>query len=209
MRMGQNWKNPNSGGGVMSPPAQLPRRLAAGFVLVALLALGLALLVPWRNHRQRQREHAFDDIIWEAAARHRVPPLLIKAVVCQESGFDPAAVGGKDEIGLMQITLPVVHDWARFSGRQMPLYGLLFNPRLNIEIGAWYLGRARKRWERYIHREALALAQYNAGPVHAAKWAPADPRENVLPRITFPSTRDYIRKVFAHRRRFEQELADR
>jgi len=99
-----------------------------------------------------------------------------------------------------------VADWERVTGQRCPFSGLLFDPKLNIEIGTWYLAQALGQWHDYRDREVLALAQYNAGRTRAKKWAPEDKRENVRrKKISFPSTREYISKVLEAKKMFEKE----
>jgi soluble lytic murein transglycosylase len=175
-------------------------------VLALLVLLALVGGLAWNlGFRPRQRSMAYDSIIWEASRRHRISPLLVKAVIRRESKFSPWARGRAGEVGLMQITDHVVQDWERWSGERCAAKGMLFDPRLNIEIGTWYLALALKRWRGYRDVEMLALAQYNAGPANAGRWAPKDPRERVLNRIRFPMTREYILKVLEYRLMYERK----
>jgi len=170
----------------------------------ALAAAGFALFRT-RPPRRLSRS-AYDDIVGEAARRHHVSPFLVKAVIEQESGFDPWVTGAVGEVGLMQITTGAMRDWEEQTAQRCRLPGLLFDPRLNIEVGTWYLGKAQAKWRDYRDGDALALAQYNAGARNATRWAPEDPREAVrLDGISFPSTREYIRRVRQYRRSFERE----
>lgn len=134
--------------------------------------------------------------IASASARYGLDPQLVRAVVFQESRFNPFARGSKGEIGLMQI-LPdgAVADWARTQHRPVPGTAELMKPELNLEIGCWYLSRARRRWKNYRHCDELALCQYNAGESRAAAWCPKDPEGAVLPNITIRSTRIYVREI--------------
>jgi len=188
---------------VSSPRAQW----RVGRLFAVLLVLGSAAIAVFGFRGclfARVDPGAFDDIVWEKARRHGVSPYLVKAVIKQESGFKPCQVGEAGEVGLMQITAGAVTDWERATGRQCRYRGLLFDPRLNIEIGAWYLARAVRDWETYRDRDVLALAQYNAGPTRARGWAPEDPRENALERVSYPGTKDYIRRVLKYREAFEK-----
>ena len=135
----------------------------------------------------------FSQEIAQAASRHGVPPQLVRAVVFQESRFNPNARGRKGEYGLMQI-LPsgAVADWARVHKVAAPGPDELFEPVKNLEIGCWYLGRALRKWQGYTHGVELALAQYNAGAARANKWKPDAKDGKVLPRVTLPGTRQYI-----------------
>lgn len=141
-------------------------------------------------------EDRYDAVIMQAAKRHKLDPMLIKAVIAQESVFNEKTVGGAGEIGLMQI-LPKgsVADWARFYKRKVPRNVFLFNPELNIEIGSWYLKRAMERWKKYKYCTELALCQYNAGESRAVKWKPASYDGGVIDNITIRSTKTYVKRI--------------
>ncbi|MBT3375618.1 MAG: lytic transglycosylase domain-containing protein [Lentisphaerae bacterium] len=181
--------------------------IAAAFLAVTG-ALSVCLLLVSRQHRSAtSRRNRYDRIIDEAADRHGVSPFLVKAVIYRESSFQPWVTGDANEVGLMQIRKETaVADWERVTGQRCPFDGLLFDPRLNIEIGTWYLARALNQWQGYRDREVLALAQYNAGRTNAREWAPKDKRETVRrSSISFDSTREYISKVLEARKMFERE----
>ena len=133
---------------------------------------------------------------------------MAKAVVWKESRFVPNTVGGLGEVGLMQLTEGAVVDWAEAHGRPVPPRALWFDPRLNVEIGTWYLARAMNRWRRYESMEVLALSEYNAGQSRAARWAPADPGDELpLAGVRIDSTRAYITQIIARTRHYEQNEA--
>ena len=138
----------------------------------------------------------FSREIGEAAQRHSLPPELVRAVVFQESRFDPRARGAKGEIGLMQL-LPsgAVAEWSRVCKKKAPTEDQLFDPALNLEIGCWYLGRALRRWKDYNDRVELALIQYNAGEARAKRWKPDSPKGSVLPRIKLRTTKRYVEQI--------------
>ena len=97
-----------------------------------------------------------------------------------------------------------VADWARKNNRSNPPKGSLYTPRLNIEIGTWYLARALRRWRAYKDAETLALCEYNAGITRANAWKPADPKAPVAPRITIASTRAYVAKILRKREEYRK-----
>jgi len=177
-------------------------------LLLLLMTLAVAMLL-YRYSLRQQRMQRFDAEIAEAARRHGISFSLVKAVIMQESRFDPLATGGAGEIGLMQLMSGAVQDWQRHHRREVAHPGLLYNPRLNVEIGTWYLARALRTWHEYRDAEVLALAQYNAGGSRAKAWAPPDPRENALSRVSFPGTRQYIINVLKYRTMFEQDYHER
>ncbi len=190
-------------------PYASPRSGGGAFRLLFLLALlaGACWLVWWQVDVDR-RSHAYDRIILEAAQRHHVPPALVKAVIRTESKFKSWVVGKAGEIGLMQIMPGVVKDWERLTRRQGTTNAQLFDPRLNIEIGTWYLARARSRWQANPDSDVLALAQYNAGIVNAFKWSQLPPPDsgNPLDRIRFASTRAYIKQILDYRNGYASQF---
>ena len=163
---------------------------------IALLA-AWGLWLAWSAIREYQASRdAYDEIILETADRYGVDPALVKAVIWRESRFRPYVRGKAGEIGLMQI-MPdkAVVDWAKRFRVPVPNRGALFTPRLNIEIGTWYLGNALRRWSSYQDRLVLALCEYNAGIRRANAWKPNEKNGSVRERITIASTRSYVDAV--------------
>lgn len=115
-------------------------------------------------------ENRFDAIIHEIASHHQIDPFLIKAMIWHESRFRPLARGRDGEIGLMQIKMDVVRDWAKARGVPVPAPEQVFDPYVNIEIGTWYFARAFRKWSKSSHALLLALGEYNAGPGRLRRW---------------------------------------
>lgn len=98
----------------------------------------------------------YDDLINLYAFQNGLDPLLVRAVIRQESNWDPGVPGSDGlSIGLMQITLPLAHD---FFGRDSS-FDELADPETNIKIGTWYLGR-----EVAAYGQEGGIASYNEGP---------------------------------------------
>ncbi len=170
----------------------LGRRYLALFTVLGGLVAGLYFVGEYSYEFFFYRR-TFDEILKEAGARHGIDYRLLKAVVWQESRFNPNARGRMGEIGLMQIRREYsAEDWARINKIPISSEGILFNPPLNIEIGSWYLSRAFKRWKDYDHNVELALSEYNAGYAGMQKWLPADPSANIVDKINSDSAREYI-----------------
>jgi len=161
--------------------------LAGLIIAFALLAFYYSSIID---------ESRYDDLIEKAARKYNVDSRFIKAVISQESKFDPRARGSAGEIGLMQI-MPggSAVDWARYYKIDKLREGLLYKPELNIEIGTWYLSMALKRWSKYKHARELALCQYNAGSKRADKWKPDTYDGTVVDRIKIKSTRAYVESI--------------
>ena len=144
----------------------------------------------------------FEQLIQSASYRHNVDPQLVKAVVKQESKFQQNAVGSKGEVGLMQLTPMAVQDWERVHHRRLGSRSVLFAPRLNIEIGTWYLGIALNHWHHHRENVVMALIQYNAGRSRAVDWARDHQGKPIMEIIPFETTRTYIKHVLTNHAEF-------
>ncbi len=171
-------------------------RGCAALVLVAGMGLAGAGYLWLKEEYERHRR--YDALIAEAAAQFDLDPLLIRAVIWRESGFDERAVGRAEERGLMQVTAGAGQDWADANRIENFRPTDLFDPRTNITAGSWYLSRAIRRWPESDEPVVFALAEYNAGRRHARRWA--EPltelrADDFLEQMDFPTTRAYIRAI--------------
>jgi soluble lytic murein transglycosylase len=145
-----------------------------------------------------------DALIRSIAAEHHLDPMLVKAVVWRESRFDAQKFGSAGERGLMQVSQKAAQEWARENRIENFRIEGLFDPRINLEAGAWYLWRAVQHWENQADPIPFALAEYNAGASRAQRWAGGDdaviPPDTFRANIDFPGTRKYVDSVIA---RFE------
>ncbi|MDR7487021.1 MAG: lytic transglycosylase domain-containing protein [Armatimonadota bacterium] len=125
-----------------------------------------------------------------AAAAAGVDPLLLLALVREESRYDPAAVSPARAVGLTQLLPSTAQTIASDATIGV---ARLTDPALNLTLGARYL---RAQLDRFNGDLRLALAAYNAGPGHARRWAglDADP-DYLMESIGFAETRAYVRRV--------------
>jgi soluble lytic murein transglycosylase len=176
------------------------------WLLVLIFLGGLVTLIErWRGHR----EHSQDAVILTAGAHHGVDPALIKAVVWRESWFDPKARGSSGEIGLMQIREPTARDWATAERAPGFTHPQLFDPGKNTECGAWYLRRLLYRYQGTDNPLPYALAAYNAGPSHVARWRTGSASTNsaeFLRRLDFPGTRRYVQTVMKRYQHYHRDF---
>src|SRR5262245_49931862 len=163
------------------------------FGIIFLGGLGL-LFQRWWNAREQSQ----DRVILAAAARYGVDAALIKAVVWRESWFRPRAKGSSGEIGLMQIREPTAKDWAQAEHVRLFTHFQLYDPGKNTQCGAWYLRRLLVRYQNTDNALPYALAAYNAGPTHVARWSKGAALTNsaeFLKQMDFPGTRRYVDSV--------------
>jgi soluble lytic murein transglycosylase-like protein len=153
------------------PVAPSLRRPAAGLaaILVAIAAAG------WLAERaagpDALRPSLYDDLLRQAARRH-LPRhwdwRVLKAMVYQESRFDPRAASASGAVGLCQV-LPAT---ARDLGIDP---AALQQPEVNVDTGARLL---RRCWDLAAgfadgppgwDRSRVAVAAYHAGPAVVAQ----------------------------------------
>lgn len=175
--------------------------------LFALIFLGgvAAWIGRWRTFR----EHSQDAVILAAADHYGVDPALVKAVVWRESWFDPKARGMSGEIGLMQIREPTARDWAQAEHIHLFTHFQLFDPARNTQCGAWYLRRLLERYRATDNALPYALAAYNAGPTHVARWRTGSASTNsaeFVRQMDFPGTRRYVEAVTGRYRHYHKSF---
>jgi soluble lytic murein transglycosylase len=149
------------------------------------------------------RYRKFDELIRQAATRYGVAPELIKAIIWRESQFQPSKVGAQGERGLMQITDSAAIDWARAEKIQTFVSSDLFDPKVNIEAGTWYLNRALNHWSSKDNPLPFALAEYNAGRSRVRRWVQDSGMGetagagDLQAAMDFPMTKSYIATIIA------------
>jgi len=145
----------------------------------------------------------YQEIILEEAKDNNLDPYLITAIIYVESGFDPQATSRKNAKGLMQI-MPRTGSWiAEELGYDDFESKDLYNPKLNIKFGAWYLDQMGKVFD---YRLTLMIAAYNGGQGNINKWIREgrwSGSETSINDIPFPETRQYVKKVMRTYRRYK------
>ncbi|MBI4770959.1 MAG: transglycosylase SLT domain-containing protein, partial [Chloroflexi bacterium] len=137
----------------------------------------------------------YADLITQAAGDYKIDPLLLYALVRQESLFEGSVTSSAAAQGLMQI-IPDTGDWIADRLR-WPNYQQsdLYRPFINVEFGAFYLDYQRQ----YLGGDMLAaLAAYNAGPGNAEKWLSVSENDPDLfvEIIRLDEPRRYVRGVY-------------
>ncbi len=127
--------------------------------------------------------------------QRQLNPLLVTALIRQESRFEPKIRSVAGAVGLMQV-MPGTGDWI---AKQIKLEQ--FNseiPKDNILLGTWFLNYTHQQ---YDNNSLFAIASYNAGPNAVSKWRDryniSDPDEFVEA-IPYAETQGYVRQVFGN-----------
>lgn len=122
--------------------------------------LTLLAAIAFAEARDVTPSPAVADLLAHYAKRYDMPETLLRRIVKQESGFNPAARHGP-YWGLMQIRL----DTARGVGYRGTGQGLL-DPDTNLTYGAAYLANA---WRVSGGQEGRAMTLYRGGYYYEAK----------------------------------------
>jgi soluble lytic murein transglycosylase-like protein len=147
------------------------------------------------------------DLVEPAARRRGLDPLLVAALIRQESLYDPEAVSPARAHGLMQLLPSTAREVAAGLGGPPPSGRALHDPAVNVELGTAYLARLL---ERYGGSRVKALAAYNAGEDAVAKWERRYAGRDVdefVELISYRETRDYVKAVLANYRRYRRLYA--
>ncbi len=136
----------------------------------------------------------YGEEIDEYAKERGLDPNLVRALILQESYYNPEARSRVGATGLMQLMLPTAKEHA--SRLRIPFVtSRLENPAVNVRLGTYHL---KMLVNLFGGNTYLAVASYNAGQGNVAKWrraAPRKPIDELLESIPFPETRNYVKRV--------------
>jgi soluble lytic murein transglycosylase-like protein len=118
---------------------------------------------------------AVDSYIIDSGRRNSVDPLLLYAIMHQESTFKPRAMSNKGARGLMQLMPGTALRFGVSS---------IWDPKQNIEGGTRYM---RFLLDKFNGDVRLALAGYNAGEGAVMKYGYQIPPYN--------ETQEYVRRI--------------
>ncbi|XGV98469.1 MAG: transglycosylase SLT domain-containing protein [Leptolyngbya sp. BL-A-14] len=120
-------------------------------------------------------------------------PLLVTALIRQESRFMPGIRSGVGATGLMQ----VMPDTGAWIAKQIKLKQYQLNdPDDNIKLGTWYLDYTHQE---YGGNSMLAIASYNAGPGAVGSWLAKAGQQDpdvFVENIPYSETKGYVKSVF-------------
>lgn len=135
----------------------------------------------------------YAESIEQWSQQRQLNPMLVMALIRQESRFEPKIRSVVGATGLMQV-MPETADWVA-NQISLPQYNLE-DPNDNINLGTWYLDYTHRE---YANNSLFAVASYNAGPGSVADWIGrfdySDP-DQFIEQIPFNETKGYVKAVF-------------
>lgn len=139
----------------------------------------------------------YDAEVLSAAKLTGLAPQLIYSVMRQESLYRRDAVSSAGARGLLQMLPETARRTAAKWQRPRPSVDDLFNPVINVNLGAANL---RTLVDKFGGQTLVALAGYNAGPNAAARWMPPDSLDPDIwvENIPYNETRNYVQRISWH-----------
>ena len=169
--------------------------LALAAVVIAVIGINSGYHVG----KQANYPVAYSEFITKYAAKNKLDPYLVMAVIKVESNYVPEAQS-KYASGLMQLT----EETAEWNAKKMELEDYDYmDPETNIKIGCHYL---RYLIDKYKNTDT-ALAAYNGGMGNVSKWLDNPEYSDdgkTLKNIPFKETREYVKKVNHHWESYKQ-----
>lgn len=133
-----------------------------------------------------------------SAAENGLSPLLLLAVIRQESFFDPTAGSPAGALGLAQVMPITASEIAQELNIEDFSSSDLLRPPVSIRFGAHYL---RSQLDLFDDNLFLALAAYNGGPGNVSRWLESLPTADMdlfVESIDITETRTFVKVVLGN-----------
>jgi len=173
------------------------------------------------SNKQAQK---YSKLVEKYAARYKISPSLVYAVIRTESNFNPYAVSSVPAYGLMQL-VPASggrEGYRRVKGADgIPSRDYLFDANNNIELGTGYLNviefNQLGMLQNAVSREYCVISAYNTGAGNVLKTfskdrteavnainrrSPAEVYAKLKADLPYEETRHYLVKVVGYRKQF-------
>ena len=146
---------------------------------------------------------AYVDLLSSEAHAFGLDPLLLAALVRQESLFEPSATSWAGARGLGQVMPATGKGIARSLGMEDFSPEDLYRPSVSMQFAAFYLATQMSVFDDQI---LVALAAYNGGPGNARRWLEAGGGDVDLfiEFITLSESQRYLQRVFEGYEVYEQ-----
>ena len=138
----------------------------------------------------------YRELVTREARERDIDPILLAALIRQESAFTPAIHSPAGAIGLMQVMPATGREVARSQGLRGFTPASLETAEINLHLGTRFWLDMEQRYA--DGKLPLVLSAYNAGPTRARRWREFPEFEDLLrftERIPFDETRGYVKNI--------------
>ena len=172
-------------------------RIFAGLFILSTIVFfvtnsGEELILRWQMNTFR-----YSEVVERYSEMMDIDSNLVYAIIKRESNFRVNAVSHVGASGLMQIMERTAVDVSERMGFHDFSMDNIFEPEVNIRIGAWYISHLLSLYDGNLIN---ALAAYNAGQGNVNEWL-SDPyhvgESGSLRNIPFTETREYVERVLS------------
>lgn len=136
----------------------------------------------------------FRQLLQEEADTYDIDPLLLAALIYQESRWQPAAQSVAAARGLTQV-IPATGEWIAQQLGEQYSDRRLYRPMVSLRYGAFFLDWVLSQAD---DNPFYALAGYNGGPGNIDRWREDDDVDLFVENITLSETRAYVELVYQH-----------
>jgi soluble lytic murein transglycosylase len=143
-------------------------------------------------------QHAYPKAYEKLVEKYRklsgFPDYYLYTIMRKESGFNPHTHSYADAQGLLQMIPPTTERVVPHLGIEYT-EDLLFDPELNIQAGAWYIGRLLKKFRNQV---PIGAGSYNGGPRAVMRWLrknPDHPIDEFVELVSYRQTRNYMKRT--------------
>lgn len=128
----------------------------------------------------QHRPHAFriTRAILNESSKFNFDPIFVAAIIKTESSYNPLAIGGVGEIGLMQLRPETAKWMAEKANIPYNDHLELKDPVKNIKIGVAYMDYLREKFPAKSYRY---IAAYNMGPKNVRRLLAQDKKPKEYP----------------------------
>ncbi|MGB6896733.1 MAG: tetratricopeptide repeat protein [Dehalococcoidia bacterium] len=143
------------------------------------------------------------EVLLETAQAQDMPPLLLLALIRQESFFDPLAGSAAGALGLTQVIPSTAQAIAESLDEEDFQTRDLLRPAVSLRFGATYLSDQLDTFDGNLYH---TLASYNGGPGNALRWRDLSGGDVdlFLEEIDFHESRLFVKLVMEHLARYRQ-----
>lgn len=183
---------------------ELLRRGEAAYAYRIGLRLATGAAVPQAVLAPLLAPVPYPESLLPVSMRFGVDPLLLAALIRQESAFEPTAVSAAGARGLTQVMPDTGATLAQELGLTRWTPDDLFHPATSIMLGAAELARRLEQFQGQLY---LALASYNAGAGAVQQWLrerPTSDPDLFAERIPYRETYAYVQRVYAGYRAYQE-----